>query len=149
MLPARNNMNEIQSDPHITDDDLLKDGVLWRSFDETVILLNERTRPVLAFVLDHGAIDWPFLREILGALPKNEKLRVLLDGPCVAMLLHAGSIPEYLATLGSGSGYHVAILSPAGFTTMVRFDHITGDPDSLVEKIVDVLERLAPIYAHA
>ena len=124
-----------------------ENGILWRSFDDTVILLKERTRPVLAFVVDHDGMHWPFLREIFEAMPKNDKLRGLLNGPCIPMLLDTDSIPEYLGLLGAGSGYHIAVLSPAGFTTMVRFDHMTGDPETLVEKIVDVLERLAPVYA--
>ena len=63
-----------------------KDGILWRSYDATVDLLNERSRPVLAFVIDHDGTRWPFLREIFRAMPKNEKLRSLLNGPCAAML---------------------------------------------------------------
>lgn len=140
-------MNETSADPLILDDDFPKDGILWRSFDDTIVLLNERTRPVLAFVADYDAGSWPFLRQIFSTMPKNDKLVALLNGPCVAMLLQADSIPEYLTTLGAGSGYHIAVLSPAGFTTMARFDHITGDPDTLIENIVDVLDRLAPIYA--
>ena len=61
--------------------------------------------------------------------------------------LEADALPEYMATLGAGDSYHIAVLSPAGLTTMARFDHITGDPDALVRDIAGVLERLAPVYA--
>lgn len=124
-----------------------EDGILWRSFEDTKQLLEERTRPVLMFVKDHGPRDWPFLREILRAMPRNDKLRGLLNGPCVPMLLEADALPEYMATLGAGHSYHIAVLSPAGLTTMARFDHTTGDPNALVSVIAGVLERLAPIYA--
>ena len=122
-------------------------GIVWRSFEDTKHLLEERRRPVLAFVKDHGPRDWPFLREILRAMPGNEMLRTLLAGPCLPMLLEADALPEYMATLGAGDSYHIAVLSPAGLTTMARFDHITGDPDALVRDIAGVLERLAPVYA--
>ena len=121
-----------------------QDGILWRSYDDTITVLKEKSRPVLAFVMDHDGMRWPFLREILRAMPKNEKLCNLLNGPCTAMLLMADSIPEYMEALGAGSGYHIAILSPAGLTPMVVFDHVTGTPEALVEEIAKTLEALAP-----
>lgn len=124
-----------------------KDGILWQSYDATITLLNERTRPVLAFVLDYDGICWPFLREIFRAMPKNQNLRNLLDGPCAAMLLKADSMPEYMATLGAGSNYHIAILSPAGLTPMASFDYVTAEPEALVERIVSAIEAIAPFWA--
>jgi hypothetical protein len=124
-----------------------KDGILWRSYDDTITILNEKTRPVLAFVMDYDGTRWPFLREILRAMPKNEKLRNLLDGPCVAMLLKADSMPEYMAALGAGRDYHIAILSPAGLTPLEIFNYVTGKPETLVEKIASDLEAIASLWA--
>src|SRR5438132_4481493 len=77
-----------------------KDGILWRSYDETIALLKEKPRPVFAFVLDESGICWPFLREIFKAMPKNEKMRNVLNGSCIPMLLKADSLPEYMKELG-------------------------------------------------
>jgi hypothetical protein len=124
-----------------------KDGILWRSYDDTIALLNEKTRPVFVFVMDYDGTHWPFLREIFGIMPKNEKLRNLLNGPCAAMLLKADSMPDYMGALGGGSNYHIAILAPAGLTPMVTFNHVTGEPEALVEEIARALEALAPQWA--
>ena len=135
------------SDQLMSESEFPKDGILWRSYDATVDLLNERTRPVLAFVIDYDGTRWPFLREIFRAMPKNEKLRSLLDGPCAAMMLEADSMPEYMDDLGAGSDYHIAILSPAGLTAMRIFNYVTGEPEALVETIAGAMEAIAPIWA--
>jgi hypothetical protein len=127
-----------------------KDAILWRNYDETIALLKEKRRPVFAFVLDESGICWPFLREIFKAMPRNEKLRNVLNGPCIPMLLKADALPEYmkeLGTLGAGGGYHIAILDPSGLTPMAKIDYVTGDPDALVEKIARALEAVAPVYS--
>ena len=140
-------MTRIPSDRLMPEFEFPKEGILWRSYEDTIILLNERTRPVLAFVLDYDGTCWPFLREILRAMPKNEKLRHLLGGPCAAMLIKADSMPEYMAALGAGSDYHIAILSPAGLTAMEIFNYETSNPEALVEKIAGRLEVIAPLWA--
>ena len=125
-----------------------KDGILWRSYDETIALWKERPRPIFAFVLDKSGICWPFLREIFKAMPKNEKLRSVLNGPCIPMLLRADSLPEYmkeLGTLGAGDGYHIAILGPSDMLPTLKFDFVTGDPEALVEKIASALKAVAPV----
>ena len=88
-----------------------KDGILWRGYDETITLLNEKARPVLAFVLDDDGTRWPFLREIFRAMPKNEKLRNLVNGPCAAMLLNADSMPAYSSMALPASTAHSRRLS--------------------------------------
>jgi len=96
--------------------------------------------------MDDDPTCWPFLREIFGAMPKNEKLRNLLNGPCAAMLLKADSMPEYMGALGAGSDYHIAILSPEGLTPMGTFRYVAGKPESLVEEIAKALEAVAPYW---
>jgi hypothetical protein len=141
-------MTNSPNDPIVSAAEFPKDGILWLGYDATIDLLNEeRTRPVLAFVIDFDGTRWPFLREVFRAMPKNEKLRNLLDGPCAAMLLDAGSMPEYMDELGAGSDYHIAILSPAGLTPIRVFDYVTADPEALVEKIASALEAVAPLWA--
>ena len=140
------NMVTTPRDSRIPEFEFPKEGILWRSFDDTINLLKEKARPVLVFVMDHDGLHWPFLREVFSAMPKNEKLRSLLNGPCAAMLLQGDSIPEYMAALGAGGAYHIAVLSPAGLTPMVTYNHVTGKPDELVEKIATALEKLAPIW---
>jgi len=80
-------------------------------------------------------------------MPKNEKLRNLLDGPCAAMLLQADSMPEYMAALGAGRDYHIAILAPTGLTPMATFNYVTGQPEALVEEIARAVEAIAPLWA--
>ena len=139
-------MAEMSSDSPSSGPEFPEGGILWRSYDATIALLEERARPVLAFVEDHDGTRWPFLREILRAMPGNEKLRDLLAGPCAAMLLKSDAIPEYLEALGAGSGYHIAILSPSGFTPLSAFDHATGDPEALVEEIATALAAIIPYW---
>ncbi|MEO8434622.1 MAG: hypothetical protein ABI596_06980 [Pyrinomonadaceae bacterium] len=52
-----------------------------------------------------------------------------------------------MAALGAGSTYHIAVVSPAGLTTMVSSNHVTSKPEELAEEVANVLERLAPIWA--
>jgi len=118
-------------------------GILWQDYDGTIRLLKEKARPVLLFVLDQDGTRFPFLREILAAMPRNEKLRTLLNGSCTAMLLKPDSMPEYMQDLGAGSNYHLAILSPAGLTPLVTFDYMTGHTEKLVEEIAKVLEAVS------
>lgn len=122
-------------------------GIFWRDYEAVIGLLKEKPRPVLVLVLDADGAREPFLREILRAMPKNEKLRALLHGPCVAMLLQADALPEYLRDLGAGSNYHFAVLSPSGLTPMVTFDYVTGKPEALVEEVVKVLESVAQFWS--
>jgi len=131
------------SDLHVPESKFPRDGILWRDYDATIVALEERARPVLAFVIDQDGTCWPFLREIFKVMPKNEKLSNLLNGPCVAMLLQADSIPEYMADLGAGSSYHIAILSPSGLTLMKSFSYVTAESEELVKQIADSLEAIA------
>jgi hypothetical protein len=121
-------------------------GIRWRDYDGIISLLKEKPRPVLLFVLDHDGTRFPFLREIHSAMPRNEKLRTLLNGSCAAMLLKADSMPEYMRDLGAGSSYHVAILSPTGLTPLVTFDFMCGQPEKLVEEIAKALEAVSPFW---
>ena len=129
--------------------ELPNDGIIWRSYDQTLRLVKENPRPVLAFVLDDDGTCWPFLREIFRVLPQNEQMRELLNGPCVPMLLKADALPPYLqelATLGPVKGYHIAILSPAGLTPIRIFDYVTGNPEALVGEIAHTLEQVVRIW---
>lgn len=127
----------------MSDPEVPKDGILWRGYDDTVVLLKEKPRPVLAFVLDERALEWPFLREIFAAMPKNQRLRTILNDRCVAMLLKTNEIPEFLRCLGLGDSFFIGILSPSGLTPMVTFASVTGDPESLVNEITRALEAVA------
>jgi hypothetical protein len=118
-------------------------GIRWRDYDGIIRLLKEKPRPVLVFVLDNDGTRFPFLREILSAMPRNEKLRTLLNGSCAAMLLKSDSMPGYMRDLGAGSSYHLAILSPAGLTPLVTFDYVTGQPEKLVKEIANALEAVS------
>ncbi len=120
-----------------------KEGIYWRDYDGIIQLLQEKARPVLLVVLDTDGTRFPFLREIFRAMPRNEKLRTLLKGPCAAMLLKSDAMPEDMGDLGAGDSYHLAILSPAGLTPLVTFDYVTGQPQKLVEKIADTLEAVS------
>ena len=139
-------MASIPTDPLVPDFELPKDGILWRGYDDTLTEINEKARPVLAFVMDYDGTRWPFLREILRAMPKNEKLRNLLDGPCAAMLLQANCMPEYMAALGAGGAYHIAVLAPTGLTPMVTFNYVTGQPEALIDEIARVVEAIASLW---
>jgi hypothetical protein len=126
------------SEPEFPDD-----GVLWRGWNEdTLRLIAERDKPVLLFVANSEPTVWPFLREIFKVMPKNAKLRQLLHDGCPALLLKADEVPEELSSLGAGSRYQIAILSPSGLTPMVTIDPISGKPDAVVAEIAAVLERI-------
>ena len=140
-------MARISTDTLAPDSEFPEDAILWRGYDDTLTLIKEKARPVLAFVMDHDGTCWPFLREILRAMPKNEQLRNLLDGSCAAMLLQADSMPEYMAALGAGGTYHIAVLAPTGLTPMVTFNYVTGKPEALVEEIARVVQAIASLWA--
>jgi hypothetical protein len=96
--------------------------------------------------LDNDGTRFPFLQEIFSVMPRNEKLRTLLNGSCAAMLLKSESMPGYMRDLGAGSNYHLAILSPAGLTPLVTFDYMCGQPEKLVEEIAKALEAVSPFW---
>jgi hypothetical protein len=122
-------------------------GILWRGWDdETLAIIREKNRPVFLFVADSDPLVAPFLKAILKALPGNEKLRGLLHEFFPAVFIEAGSLPEDLKLFGAGNGFHIAVLSPAGFTPMVVFDPVSGSPEKLVEEIVAALERLRKVW---
>ena len=118
-------------------------GILWRGWDdETLRIINEKEQPVLLFVADSDPTVWPFLREIFKELPKNAKLRELLHARCPALYIEAAALPLELTSLGAGSRYHIAILSPYGLTPLVTIDPIGGNPAATVERIALLLERI-------
>jgi hypothetical protein len=125
-----------------------KKGILWRDWDdETLAIIREKNRPVLLFVADSDPLLAPFLKAIFKAMPANEKLRGLLHEFFPAVFIKAGSLPEDLKLLGAGNGFHIAVLSPAGFTPMIVFDPVSGSPDKVAEEIVKVLERLREVWS--
>ena len=123
------------------------EGILWRGWDEaTLRFIAEKSRPVFLFVADRDPTISPFLRELLRAMPRNAKLRGLLDEHFPALLIEADAVPQDLAMLGAGSTYHVAVLSPYGLTPIVTIDPVHGNPDEVVDEIVRVLERLVDVW---
>ena len=46
-------MTMLPSEPLMSESEFPKDGILWRSYDAAIDLLNERTRPMLSFVVDY------------------------------------------------------------------------------------------------
>ncbi len=124
-----------------------KDGILWRGWDEATLgFIAEKRRPVLLFVADRDPSVSTFLRELLRAMPRNAKLRRLLDQHFPALFIEADAVPQELAMLGAGSLYHVAVLSPSGFTPIVTIDPVHGNPDDVVDEIVHILERLVDVW---
>jgi len=108
-------------------------------------LVQQRERPVLLFVADPDPLVWPFLREIFKAMPASAKLCELLRDFYTPLYVEASSLPDDLAAFGAGSRYHVAVLSPYGFTPLVWIDVLRA-PDKVIAAIVDTLERLADAW---
>ena len=133
--------------PVIEKTDFPGEGILWRGWDEASLrFFADKDWPVLVFVADSDPLVWPFLRELFRAMPKNAKLRDLLHEHFPALLIKGDAVPRELAMLGAGSSYHVAVLSPSGFTPMVTIDFVSGNPDDVVEHIVRILEQLVEAW---
>jgi hypothetical protein len=123
-------------------------GILWRDWnDETLGIIQEKNRPVFLFVADSDPLVAPFLKAIFKAMPDNEKLRGLLHEFFPAVFIKAGSLPEDLKLFGAGNRFHIAVLSPAGFTPMITFDPVSGSPEKMVDEIVIALERLRKVWS--
>jgi hypothetical protein len=121
-------------------------GILWRGWnEETLRLVAQRERPVLLFVADPDPLVWPFLREAFKAMPGNAKLCELLRDFYTPLYIEAGSLPEDLTAFCAGSRYHVAVLSPYGFTPLV-WVNVLRPPEEVIAAIVDTLERLADAW---
>jgi hypothetical protein len=130
----------------ITEKDFPDKGILWRGWnDDTLVLIQEKNRPVLLFVADPDPFVWPFLREIFKAMPANARLRDLLSDFYPAVFIEADSISPDLKALGAGSNYHIAVLSPHGLTPMVTIE-IQRRPEEVVRAIVEILERLVDVW---
>ena len=127
--------------------DFLPDkGILWRGWDDhTLRIIQEKNRPVLLFVADIDPFVWPFLREIFKAMPANARLRQLLNDFYPALFIKADAIPADLKTLGAGSNYYIAVLSPYGLTPMVTIE-IQRSPEVVVRNVVEILERLVDAW---
>ena len=118
-------------------------GILWRDWaEETLRLIQQRERPVLLFVADPDPLIWPFLRETFNAMPANARLRELLHEFYTPLYIEARALPDDLKAFGAGNRYHVAVLSPYGFTPLI-WVNILRPPDDVIASIVDTLERLA------
>ena len=119
-----------------------RDGILWRGWNvETLQLVAQRERPVLLFVADTDPQVWPFLREAFKAMPANARLRELLHEFYTPLYIEALALPPDLKAFGAGSRYHIAVLSPYGFTPLVWIDVLRA-PDQVIATIVDTLERM-------
>ena len=117
-------------------------GILWRGWnEETLRLVQQRERPVLLFVADPDPLVWPFLRETFKAMPGNARLRELVHEFYTPLFIEAPALPEDLKAFGAGSRYHVAVLSPYGFTPLVWID-VLRTADKVIATIVDTLERM-------
>lgn len=122
-------------------------GILWRGWDdETLTAIEGKKRPVLLFVADPHAPVWPFLKEILKEMPANARLRALLHEFYPPLFIKADAVPEELTMLGAGSRYHIAVLSPYGFTPMITIDPMGGSPSEIVNEIVVILEGLVDVW---
>ncbi len=137
------------SPAEISENDFPDQGILWRGWDdETLRIIADKQRPVLLFVADPDPLVWPFLREIFKAMPANARLRELLHDFFTPLFIEARALPEDLRAFGAGSRYHVAVLSPHGFTPMVTVNVLRA-PDEVIATIVDTLEHLADVWRSA
>lgn len=119
------------------------DAILWRGWnEETLTYLRDKNRPILLFVADTAPMAFPFLRALFNAMPAHAKLRSQLREDFPALFIKAEELPEYLRDLGAGSSYHVAILSPNGFTPIATIDFMAAPPEELANQISLVLESL-------
>ena len=127
--------------------DFPKDGILWRVWNgETQKMIAEKNRPVLLFVENTDPTVWPFLKVVLKEMPRNKKLRALLQDYYLALMIPVESLPELFKDLGAGGRYNIAILSPAGLTPMATIDPVNGKPEKIVETILKILEKLQELY---
>ena len=132
--------------PDAPEQEFPRDGILWRGWnEETLHLVQQRERPVLLFVADPDPLVWPCLRDAFKAMPANAKLRDLLHEFYTPLYIEASALPEDLKAFGAGSRYHVAVLSPYGFTPLA-WVNVLRPPDEVIAAIVDTLERLAPAW---
>lgn len=123
------------------------DVICWRKWnEETLKYLQDRKRPILLFVADTHPMVFPFLGALFNAMPANAKLRNQLKEDFPAVFIEAEELPDYLRGLGAGSAYHVAILSPNGFTPIAMIDHMSAAPEELVNQIALVLENLSLVF---
>ena len=130
------------STPETPDHEFPASGILWRGWnEETLRLVQERERPVLLFVADPDPLVFPFLRETFKAMPRNPRLCELLHEFYTPLYLEARALPDDLKAFGAGSRYHVAVLSPYGFTPLV-WVNVLRPPDEVIATIVDTLARM-------
>ena len=141
MVPA-NRLSAMATTPETPEPEFPAGGILWRGWnEETLLLVQQRERPVLLFVADPDPLVFPFLRETFKAMPANARLRELLHEFYTPLYIEAHALPEDLKAFGAGSRYHIAVLSPYGFTPMV-WVNVLSTPDKVIATIVDTLERM-------
>lgn len=124
-----------------------KDGILWRGWsEETEKLIAARNRPILLFVPNPDPMVFPFLKGVFRAMPRNEKLRRLLNDYFYALYIEAPLLPKGFKDLGAGSRFNIAILSHLGFTPMATINPADGKPEAVVDTLAKVLEKLQENY---
>ena len=99
--------------------------------DDTLRIIQAKNRPVLLFVAVIDPFVWPFLSGIFQAMPANAgcgSSSTTSTPPCSSRRI---AIPADLKTLGAGSNYHIAVLSPYGLTPMVTIE-IQRSPEEVV-----------------
>lgn len=119
----------------------------WK--DSTLQELKQRGRPVLLLVYeaeDSVGLMHPFLREILRCMENHSVLPKLLRDHFPALRIDSDAVPSYLAYLGAGSSYYLAILAPVGLTPLITWDVVTGKPELLVNGIVNALEGAGKLW---
>ena len=122
-------------------------GIRWRGWsNETLVAIQEKSRPVLLFVADPNTPDWPSLKAVFTEMSLNEKLRHLVHQHYIALMIDAGALPEQLRVLGAGDRFHIAVLSPYGLTPLVTTDATMGSPGDVVSELAMILEALLGVW---
>ena len=119
------------------------DGIDWHGWNAaTLRKIAQKDRPVLVLVADPDPAVAPFLSGVVEAARQNPRLCELLRHDFLALLVPVDDLPDELSSLGAGRHYHLAIVSPSGFTPMTTFPFHTCTPSEVVEQIVVALERM-------
>jgi hypothetical protein len=128
-------------------DEGLEDGSYWlRWNDETLDLFAERRRPIVVLVDDRDPAISARVRALRAAMSEHPRLCALMGNQFHGVFVDADAIPEHLAWLDAGTAFHLAVLSPIGWTPIATIDIMRDDTEALVDQIAQALTGLDGIW---
>jgi hypothetical protein len=122
-------------------------GIHWLQWnDETLDVFARQRRPIVVLVDDRDQAVAARVGALRAAMSEHGQLCALMADHFHGVFVDADAIPEHLAWLDAGTAFHLAVLSPIGWTPIATIDLTHDDTGVLVELVAQTLAALEGIW---